>query len=147
MLLSVLTIGVLLDDRTARLLRKVGVAALMIGAALTCVHSAAVAAAEWVTPAYLAAVTLVIALVVWRRPSRWLKAALCIQLGAIYAGLITEGCLLLQRVVRGQGVPSFLIAVVLLHVGLLLSALKAGAVQRFAQRLLGDGDRHATGGR
>lgn len=146
-LLPVLTIGVLLDDRTARLLRKVGVAALMIGAALTCVHIAAVSAAGWVTPAYLAAVTLVIMLVVWRRPSRWLKAALCIQLGAIYAGLIAEGCQLLQRTVRGQGASSFLIAVILLHLGMLLSALKAGAVQRFALRLLRHGDEQAVGER
>ncbi|REJ83701.1 MAG: hypothetical protein DWQ29_12275 [Planctomycetota bacterium] len=144
-LISMLTVGVLLDDGTARMLRKLGVAALMVAAALTCLHSAAVSAAAWVTPVYVGGVTLVIACVVWLRPSGWLKAALCIQLVAVYAGLIVQGCQLLQRSVRGQGGPSFLMAVVLLHFGLLLSALKAGALQRFAQRLLGSDDERAAG--
>lgn len=144
-LLAMLTIGVLLDDGTARLLRNLGVAALMIGAIPTCVHFADTSAAAWVTPVYSGVVTLVIAFVVWLRPSGWLKAALCIQFVAVYAGLLVHGCQLLQRTVRWQGLPSLLIALALLHLGLLMSALKAGALQRAARRLLGHADEHAAG--
>ena len=144
-LLSMLIIGVLLDDGAARLLRNFGVAALMLGAIPTCVHIVNVSAAGWVLPSYVGSVTFIIAAVVWLRPSGWLKMAFCIQVVAVYAGLLVEGCQWLQRTVRAQGVPTLLIAVVLLHLGLLLSALKAGAVQRFAHRLLAHTDKPAAG--
>jgi len=134
--LVMVAIGVLLNDGAARILRHVGVGALMLCAAATCDHIRLVTLPLSSVAAYLGAVTAVVVAVAWIRPSGLLKAAASIQLAAAYVALMAYGYQFAQRSIRWQGLPSLLFAVILLHLGILTSALKAGSLQRGVRRML-----------
>jgi hypothetical protein len=135
--LVIVAIGVVLDDQAARTLRNIGVAALMLCSAAALDHVRPLTLPAWQMAAYFGSVAAVVLLVAWLRPSGLLKAAAMVQLCATYSGLLVYGYQVLQRSIRWNGLTSLLLAVILLHLGLLTSALKAGTLQRVAQRMLG----------
>jgi hypothetical protein len=134
--LVMVAIGMLLNDGAARILRHLGVGALMLCAAATCNHIRPVTLPAWYVAAYVGSVTTIVVAVAWLRPSGLLKAAALVQLAAAYGGLMAYGYQVAQRSLRWQGLPSLLFAVILLHLGMLTSALKAGLLQRGVQRML-----------
>jgi hypothetical protein len=88
-------------------------------------------------PVYFAAVTALVLVATWLRPSKVLKVAAAANLGIAYAGLISHGFQYAQRSIRWQGLPTLLLGFLLLHLGLFMSAWKAGAIQQAARSLMG----------
>lgn len=145
--LIALATGIVFNDRLAHHLRHLGAAALMIVAAATCVWLDRTSHPAWITPAYFAVVTVLILLAAWLRSSKILRLAAAANLAVGYGGLIVHAFQYAQRSIRWQGLPMLLLGVLLLHVGLFMSAWKAGAVQQAARSLLRlDSSGRKTGG-
>jgi len=134
--LIALATGIAFNDRLAVHLRHTGVSALLIVAAATCVWLNSSSYSVWITPAYFAVVTTLILLSAWLRPSRTMRMAAATNLAVGYAGLIAHGYHYAQRAIRWQGLPTLLLGFLLLHLGLFMSAWKAGVLQQAARGLL-----------
>lgn len=135
--LIALATGLVFNDRLAHHLRHIGAATLLIVAAATCVWLDGSSHPAWTTPAYFAVVTALILITAWLRPSKILRLAATANLAMGYVGLIAHGYQFAQRAIRWQGLPTLLLGFLLLHLGLFMSAWKAGAVQQSARSLLG----------
>ena len=107
----------------------------MILAAVTCVKLDGDSHPAWVTPTYFAVVTALILITTWLRPSQVLRLVAAANLAMGYVGLIAHGYQFAQRAIRWQGLPTLLLGFLLLHLGLFISAWKAGAVQQAGRSL------------
>jgi hypothetical protein len=134
--LIALATGIAFNDRLAHHLRHFGAATLLLVSLATCVWLEGRSDPAWFTPAYFALVTLLILLTAWLRPSRTMRMAAAANLAVAYAGLIAHGYHYAQRAIRWQGLPTLLIGFLLLHLGLFMSAWKAGAIQQAVRGLL-----------
>ncbi|MFO1095469.1 MAG: hypothetical protein U0992_19525 [Planctomycetaceae bacterium] len=130
-------VGVVLDDEVARHLRVMGTGVLIMCEGAMIDHIRLQTLPTWGVLAYFGVLTAVIVAVGWLRPTGLLKLATIVQLSAMYIGLLAYGYQFAHQSIRWKGLPSLLLAFVLLHLGMLTSALKAGLVQRAAQRMLG----------
>lgn len=130
-------VGVVLDDEVARHLRVMGTGVLIMceGAMIDQIRLQTLP--TWGILAYFGVLTAVIVAVGWLRPTGLLKLATIVQLSAMYIGLLAYGYQFAHQSIRWKGLPSLLLAFVLLHLGMLTSALKSGSLQRAAQRMLG----------
>jgi hypothetical protein len=128
--LLTLVTGLWLDDRGARVLRHVGSGLCLAGIAVMCVRTSFADSPNWLAPAYIAALTLCCVLAAWWRPSWWLRVAAAASCVLAYYGILMQGYAAVRQSSRWEGLPAFMMGLLLLHAGLLMSAWKGGVGER-----------------
>jgi hypothetical protein len=128
--LLTLVIGLWLDDRGARILRHVGSGLCLAGIAAMCARTSFADSPTWLAPAYVAGLTLCTVLAAWWRPSWWLRVAAFASCVLAYYGILMQGYAAVRQSSRWQGLPAFMMGLLLLHAGLLMSAWKGGVGDR-----------------
>lgn len=141
LLLAVLAVGAALDDRLARILREAGALLLAAAAAGGMGWTLLVAGSTWEPPLYSMTAALLAAALGWRLQHLRFWYAAVINLVLAYSAILWEGFQTLHEQMQWAGLKSFAVGLILLHLGLLVSACKGGGLRsaheqivRFCQR-------------